>query len=218
MEIRKRKETDCLAAISRVYEESWRAAYQGLLPQAYLDAIPAGYWVPYLQQAGRECLLLLDGSQIVGTVSYCRSRLPELAKWGEIISIYLLPAYWGKGYGRMLFAAAAEELEKWAARVCFSGSWRGTGVRKGFTNGWASIRMLLIWKIRSAAWQCVKCSIVGKRSACRKRRAQQNKRIFPCGDAVFPVVLIAGSAPCGGVKLARAAAVTGAIRSARSSA
>ena len=58
MEIRKRKETDCLAAISRVYEESWRAAYQGLLPQAYLDAIPAGYWVPYLQQAGRECLLL----------------------------------------------------------------------------------------------------------------------------------------------------------------
>lgn len=119
MEIRKRKETDYLAAISRVYEESWRAAYQGLLPQAYLDAIPAGYWVPYLQQAGRECLLLLDGSQIVGTVSYCRSRLPELAKWGEIISIYLLPAYWGKGYGRMLFAAAAEELEKMGCQGLF---------------------------------------------------------------------------------------------------
>ena len=42
MEIRKLRPGDDLFAVSRVYEEGWRAAYRGLLPQDYLDSIPAG--------------------------------------------------------------------------------------------------------------------------------------------------------------------------------
>ena len=42
MEIRKLRAGDDLLAVSRVYEESWRRAYRGLLPQEYLDALPAG--------------------------------------------------------------------------------------------------------------------------------------------------------------------------------
>jgi GNAT superfamily N-acetyltransferase len=99
MEIRKLCKGDDLFSVSRVYEESWRAAYRGSLPQGYLDSLPTGKWVPYLEQAGRESLLLLDGEIIVGTASCCASRFPELPGWGEIVSIYLLPEYWGKGYG-----------------------------------------------------------------------------------------------------------------------
>ena len=110
MEIRKLRIGDDLFAVSRVYEESWRRAYRGLLPQACLDGIPAGKWVPYLEQAGQESLLLLDGEKIVGTASCCASRLPELSGWGEIVSLYLLPEYWGKGCGRLLFSALAEQL------------------------------------------------------------------------------------------------------------
>ena len=69
MEIRKLRPGDDLFAVSRVYEEGWRAAYRGLLPQDYLDSIPAGKWVPYLEQAGRESLLLLKGEKNLVTSS-----------------------------------------------------------------------------------------------------------------------------------------------------
>ena len=111
MEIRKLRNGDDLFAVSRVYEESWRAAYGGLLPQEYLDSIPAGKWVPYLEQAGRVSLILLDGDKIVGAAGCGAGRVPEMAGWGEIISIYLLPEYWGKGCGKLLFSAVVEQLE-----------------------------------------------------------------------------------------------------------
>ena len=119
MEIRKLRPSDDLFAVSRVYEESWREAYRGLLPQEYLDSIPLVKWVPYLEQAGRESLLLLEGEKIVGTASCCASRTPELAGWGEIVSLYLLPEYWGKGYGKLLFSAAVEQLETMGYRNTF---------------------------------------------------------------------------------------------------
>ena len=75
MEIRKLRDSDDLFSVSRVYEESWRAAYQGLLPQAYLDSIPRGKWVPYLEQSGRESLIFLDEGKIIGTGSCCTSGM-----------------------------------------------------------------------------------------------------------------------------------------------
>lgn len=119
MEIRKLRPGDDLFAVSRVYEEGWRAAYRGLLPQDYLDSIPAGKWVPYLEQAGRESLLLLKGEKIVGTASCCASRMPELAGWGEIVSLYLLPEYWGNSWGKSLLSAAVEQLESMGYRDLF---------------------------------------------------------------------------------------------------
>lgn len=119
MDIRKLRDSDDLFAVSRVYEESWKEAYRGLLPQEYLDGIPAGKWVPYLKQAGRESLLLLDGGKIVGNASCCAGRAPELSDWGEIVSIYLLPEYWGKGCGKLLFSAAVEQLESMGYRKLF---------------------------------------------------------------------------------------------------
>lgn len=119
MEIRKLRDGDDLFAVSRVYEESWRAAYRGLLPQAYLDGIPVGKWVPYLERAGRESLLLLDGERIVGAASCSASRMPEFSGWGEIISLYLLPEYWGKGCGKRLFSAVVEQLEAMGYRNQF---------------------------------------------------------------------------------------------------
>lgn len=42
MEIRPLRETDSRMEVSRIYEESWKFAYRGIVPQAYLDGIPAG--------------------------------------------------------------------------------------------------------------------------------------------------------------------------------
>ena len=37
-------ETDDRLKISNVYEQSWKSAYKGIIPQDYLDSIPSGRW------------------------------------------------------------------------------------------------------------------------------------------------------------------------------
>lgn len=44
MEIRHIQKDDDRSAISRIYEESWKFAYRGIVPQEYLDSIPEGRW------------------------------------------------------------------------------------------------------------------------------------------------------------------------------
>lgn len=110
MTIRPLSEYDDPLALSLVYEESWKHAYKGIIPQDYLDGIPRGRWAGSLTEAGRHTLVVTEGERIVGTSCCCRSRLPEMNDWGEIISIYLLPEYMGKGYGRALMTAAINML------------------------------------------------------------------------------------------------------------
>ncbi len=53
---------------------------------------------------------MLDGNQIIGTASYCKARDERLKDYGEVVSIYFLPEYMGKGYGKKLFRAVLDEL------------------------------------------------------------------------------------------------------------
>lgn len=90
MEIRPLRETDSRLAVSRIYEESWRAACRGMVPQAYLDGIPAGHWAEALDRADRTTLVMLDGGKPAGTAAVSPSRWPEHPEFGEIVSLYLL--------------------------------------------------------------------------------------------------------------------------------
>lgn len=112
MTIRPLTETDSALELSLVYEESWKYAYKGIIPQDYLDSIPRGRWADTAHQAGRHTLVAAEGERIVGTSCCCRSRLPDMNDWGEIISIYLLPEYMGRGYGRALLTAAVDTLRE----------------------------------------------------------------------------------------------------------
>lgn len=98
--------------ISKVYEESWKSAYKGIIPQDYLDSIPEGRWAPNLDNQSWNTLVCIDNGKIIGTSSFCKSRFEQFQGWGEIISIYLLPDYIGKGYGKILMEAALLELKK----------------------------------------------------------------------------------------------------------
>lgn len=44
MEIRYMIPADDKMEISKIYEESWKYAYKGIIPQDYLDSIPKGRW------------------------------------------------------------------------------------------------------------------------------------------------------------------------------
>ncbi len=110
--IRKLQPTDDLMAVGEIYAKSWKHAYRSLLPDEYLNTLTAEQWASRLGRAGR-CVLVaeLDG-RLVGTASYGEPRTTEYAGQGEIYSIYFLPEYMGKGYGKQLMSAVLDELKE----------------------------------------------------------------------------------------------------------
>lgn len=111
-EIRYLEPADNRTAISKIYEESWKYAYRGIIPQDYLDSIPKGQWVSGLDDPNRKTLICIEHGSFIGTSSFGRSRFEKFGDWGEIISIYLLPDHMGKGYGKVLLQASISELKK----------------------------------------------------------------------------------------------------------
>ncbi|MCH5349075.1 MAG: GNAT family N-acetyltransferase [Oscillospiraceae bacterium] len=112
MEIRPITSSDDRLLISNIYEESWKFAYKNIIPQSYLDSIPAGRWASGINKEGMHNFVVVQNGQYIGTSCICRSRFPELPDFGEIVSIYLLPEYIGKGYGKRLLDAVVSQLKE----------------------------------------------------------------------------------------------------------
>ncbi|MBP5604610.1 MAG: GNAT family N-acetyltransferase [Ruminiclostridium sp.] len=98
--------------ISDIYEKSWKYAYKDIIPQSYLDSIPTGRWAGRISNNGMNSLVLLLNGTIIGTAGLCGSRWERFADHGEIVSIYFLPEYMGKGYGTLLLKRCIEELNR----------------------------------------------------------------------------------------------------------
>lgn len=110
MEIRYINESDDLPIISSIYEESWKYAYKNIIPQSFLDSIPEGKWINTVQKF--HTLIMTDKGKTIGTSSFCASRWEKFSGYGEIVSIYFLPEYMGKGCGGELLETAVNELHK----------------------------------------------------------------------------------------------------------
>ena len=110
MYIRHIRPEDDRMSISEIYERSWKHAYKDILPDSYLNAIPRGHWASVIDSPGWNTLILFDWGKMVGTSSFCQSRFPQFEGCGEIIFLYLLPEYMGKGYGKELLKFVTAEL------------------------------------------------------------------------------------------------------------
>lgn len=106
-------------AIARVHIGGWQEAYAGLLPDDFLAGLSETFdrrrqfWGRVAGSPGdREALLVAElGDQVVGFAHACPSRDSSSdTTTGEVTAIYLRKAYWGRGVGRRLFAAAVERL------------------------------------------------------------------------------------------------------------
>jgi GNAT superfamily N-acetyltransferase len=125
--------------IARVHITSWRAAYVGLIPQDFLDAMdvedrrlrwegifaadrwPTGALVMEADAFGDEsepALPVQGGSdasgEVVGFVHYGPSRDPgdDPQVIGSVNALYLVPQVWRAGGGRALLDAAEQELRR----------------------------------------------------------------------------------------------------------
>jgi GNAT superfamily N-acetyltransferase len=102
-------------AIAQVHVTTWRVAYRGILPAAYLDNlsvdVSAERWHRSLA-AGRPRVFVADvDGAIVGWIAFGRCRDADKdAAWGEVEALYVLPEYWGIGVGRRLMELARRKL------------------------------------------------------------------------------------------------------------
>ncbi len=104
------------AGIARVRAESWRAAYRGIVPDEFLDAIDVTEWAERQRRnmenepAGLVAFVATIQGEVVGWAACGRNREKDTAYAGELFTVYLLPAHWRRGIGRLLMKAAAQSL------------------------------------------------------------------------------------------------------------
>lgn len=101
---------DDFAQIAAIYATSWKTAYRGMVPQDYLDQLSADYWTEKLATMKYGAVLLRHGERYIGTSYYTSSRSEAFQGFGEVVSLYLLPEYFGQGLGQSLLQAAEERL------------------------------------------------------------------------------------------------------------
>lgn len=114
MQVRAARPADLLgAAEARI--ASWRAAFTGLVPQDFLDAMDAEAIASAWREsvaAGRSRLYVaeLDG-RIVGYAGVGPERDPAAASTtGELYALFVHPDAWLRGAGTALAAAALDDL------------------------------------------------------------------------------------------------------------
>jgi GNAT superfamily N-acetyltransferase len=145
--------------VARVQVRSWQSAYRGLVAQEYLDSLTPEVWASRYT-FGRmgirlpSTLVAVDGATICGlaTTGLCRDE--DLSNFGELIAIYVDPAYMRAGVGRLLITAARERLRGvgvmaaslWvldgnarARRFYERDGWRFDGTRRTRTYGNARV-------------------------------------------------------------------------------
>ena len=98
---------------SHIYAASWKEAYKGIVPQDYLDTLDQERWSRFFgveHDTFRKDYLLIEAGKAVATSSICTARDEDFDGWGEIMSIYVLPEEFRKGYGRKLFIHDLKQL------------------------------------------------------------------------------------------------------------
>ena len=109
----RRARTEDAAALSGVFDATWREAYAGIIPGVGLERMLARrgprWWLQAIGR-GRPLVVLDVAETVAGYVSYGRCRDRGLAADGEIDELYLAPEYQGLGFGARLFKAVRNDM------------------------------------------------------------------------------------------------------------
>ncbi|MFG2054984.1 GNAT family N-acetyltransferase [Micromonospora sp. NPDC048930] len=118
----RREEPDDAEAVARVHVHSWQAGYAGIMPDEVLGRLNPAAWAQRRRDLGTAdpehpftTLLAEAGGTLAGFTTFGPYRNNQDRgdldpAYGEILAIYLEPAWWGSGAGRALLAAARAGL------------------------------------------------------------------------------------------------------------
>lgn len=123
--------------MSLLHALGWRTAYRDSIPAGYLDReITDDRWVPVFRQNYKEGvyhgLLLYDGDRPLCCATYgparvdqsagdtiCNFSSPDLAAWGELVSLYSHPDHWEQGHGSLVIEEVLNRVKATGCPGCF---------------------------------------------------------------------------------------------------
>lgn len=118
-QVREMNEAD-VEAVSAIRVRGWQAAYAGIVPQAYLDAMTIGgdaeqrrdWFSRPLRQS--TDLVALDSGDLVGWISFgpYRGQAAGAGRTGEVYALYVRPDLIGRGVGRTLLGEVHARMEE----------------------------------------------------------------------------------------------------------
>ena len=98
---------------SLVHWQTWREAYDDLLPAEFQETMTLDRCRFFSQKYPENTLIAMDGKKVVGFISYGNFR-DETIQAGEIIALYVLKDYYGKGVSKQLMHAAFVALDQFS--------------------------------------------------------------------------------------------------------
>ena len=98
---------------SLVHWQTWREAYDNLLPAEYQEMMTLDRCRFFSQKYPENTLIAMDGKKVVGFISY-GNFCDEAIQAGEIIALYVLKDYYGKGVSKQLMHAAFVALDQFS--------------------------------------------------------------------------------------------------------
>lgn len=102
---------DDIPAIARIYTDSWKETYRGLMPDAFLESITyevsAEKWTDYPEQPGQYVFVAYDSEQAVGMAGLkLYTEQPDCAL---LDALHIVRERRGQGFGKRLLGTAARE-------------------------------------------------------------------------------------------------------------
>ena len=98
---------------SLVHWQTWKEAYDDLLPADFQETMTLEKCRFFSQKYPENTLIAMDGKKVVGFISYGNYR-DETIQAGEIIALYVLKDYYGKGVSKQLMHAAFVALDQFS--------------------------------------------------------------------------------------------------------
>jgi ribosomal protein S18 acetylase RimI-like enzyme len=114
------------AGLARIYIESWQDTYAGVISHTLLGAMSVkahtARWQSTIKAMDRHggAVLVAEapGYGLIGMCSLGRARDRGLGFEGEVYTLYVDPAFLGRGTGRALLCGAFEALKERNLRSC----------------------------------------------------------------------------------------------------
>lgn len=98
---------------SLVHWQTWREAYDDILPEEFQETMTLDRCRFFSQKYPDNTLIAMDEKKVVGFISYGNFR-DEAIQAGEIIALYVLKDYYGKGVSKQLMHAAFVALDQFS--------------------------------------------------------------------------------------------------------
>jgi len=116
LSIRPAKLSDAVA-IADIHVETWKSAYAGILPTAYLGKLDRTerlrFWQNLLSDVDtcRHVSIAEVNAVPIGFLSHGLARDPQFQDWREIYAFYVAPDFQGIGAGTALLKQALSQIQ-----------------------------------------------------------------------------------------------------------